>query len=169
MKKRIFSIILAALILSSCSEEPQESAPSNQEQTNETETSNSTSPKVEEDDNVNQDSEISSRYHYDEDWEVFKTAVINKDIKGVAAFASSDNIDAEIIVEAFSDPDFLSVLKNASYDDLEVDTSGEEVMLVFSCAVEGDDGEGNIFESGLYLYFTQGETGLLLENFLAAG
>jgi len=52
---------------------------------------------------------------------------------------------------------------------LTTDTSGEEVLLVFSATVKGDDGEGNTFESGLYLYFSQGENSLLLENFLAAG
>lgn len=113
--------------------------------------------------------EISSRYHYDEDFEVFKTAVINKDIKGVSAFASSDMIDAEVIIEAFSDPVFLKQLKAGTYNDLTTDTSGKEVFLVFTATVQGDAGNGEVFESGLYLYFSQGETSLLLENFFAAG
>ncbi len=118
---------------------------------------------------TSEDEEISSRYNYDQDFEVFKTAVINKDIKGVSAFASSDIVDAEFLVQAFEDPDFLADLKKATYDDLTVDTSGDEVLLVFSSSVEGSDDEGNEYESGVYLYFSQGETGLLLENFLAAG
>ncbi|MDG1330978.1 MAG: hypothetical protein P8P74_01505 [Crocinitomicaceae bacterium] len=114
--------------------------------------------------------EISSRYNYDQDFEIFKTAVINKDIKGVSAFASSDMIDAEMLVDAFQDPDFLAMLKKATYDDLTEDTtSGDEVLLVLSCMVEGSDDEGNTFESGLYLYFSQGDPSLLLENFIAAG
>jgi len=113
--------------------------------------------------------EISSRYNYDKDWEYFKTAVINKDIKSVSAFIISDNIDAEILIQAFSDPVFLSDLKKATYEDLKVDTSGEYVRLVFSTEVEGHDDEGNTYESGLYLYFMQGDPSLMLENFVAAG
>ena len=98
-----------------------------------------------------------------------ETAVINKDVKAVQAFAGSDNVDALPIIEAFSDPDFLFILKKSTYDDLLANTDGYEVLLVFSAEFESDDEEGNIFESGLYLYFSQGEMGLVLENFLAAG
>jgi len=42
---------------------------------------------------VVEDEMIESRYQYDKEWEVFKEAIINKDIKGVSAFASSDAID----------------------------------------------------------------------------
>ena len=112
---------------------------------------------------------VESKFHYDEDWNRFKEAVINKDIPGVSAFASSDMIDSEVIVDAFGDPEFLELLKNATYNDLTTDTEGPEVLLVFSAAIAGEDEDGNVYESGLYLYFSQGETGLLLENFLAAG
>ena len=111
----------------------------------------------------------SSRYHYDEDFEVFKIAVINKDIQAVSAFATSDVIDAEMLIEAFNDPDFLTLLKAATYDDLTTDTNGEEILLVFSATIQGDAGNGEVFESGLYLYFSHGDNGLMLENFLAAG
>lgn len=113
--------------------------------------------------------EISSRYNYDKDWEYFKMAVINKDVKTVSGFISSDNVDAETVIQAFSDPVFRADLKKATYKDLEVDTSGEDVRLVFSTQVEGHDEEGNTYESGLFLYFEQGDPSLLLEDFLAAG
>ena len=168
LKKRTYILILGVTAsLFSCSEASTESDPTVEIETPKEaviEQTDSENPET-----ITEDEAISSRYHYDEDWEVFKTAVINKDIKGVSAFASSDNIDAEILIDAFKDPDFLAALKKATYDDLEVDSSGDDVFLVFSCAIEGSDEEGNVYESGLYLYFTQGETGLLLENFLAAG
>jgi len=112
---------------------------------------------------------IESRFHYDEDWDRFKEAVISKNIQGVSAFASSDAIDAELLVDAFSDSDFLEQLRVATYDDLTTDIEGEEVLLVFSATMSGSDEEGNEYESGVYLYFSQGENSLLLENFLAAG
>ena len=115
------------------------------------------------------DEVVESRYQYDKDWERFKEAVVAKDIRGVSAFASSDAIDAEILIDAFSDPEFLEMLKVATYEDLETNTDGPEVLLVFSAAVSGSDEEGNEYESGLYLYFSQGEQSLMLENFLAAG
>lgn len=172
MLKQLLPLCLISFIaLNSCSETSEAS---------EKETKEESTPEQAEKDSLpvnnevevpesNADNEISSRYHYDEDWEVFKTAVINKDVKAVQAFAGSDIVDALPIIEAFSDPDFLAILRKSTYNDLKADTNGEEVLLVFSAAVESDDGEGNIFESGLLLYFSQGEMGLILENFLAAG
>ena len=173
MLEKLTYILLLGLTASlfSCSEATDETLPVDTEEV-------STDTEVEEEPDQDQSEstetteesdEISSRYNYDQDWEIFKTAVINEDIKGVSAFASSDEIDAEMLVEAFQDPDFLSALKKATYEDLTVETSGDEELLVFSCAIEGSDDEGNTYESGLYLYFSQGDPSLLLENFLAAG
>lgn len=114
------------------------------------------------------ENEISSRYNYDEEFEVFKTSVLEGNITGVSEFAGSDEIDAEMIVEAFKDPSFAKLLEASTYDDLETDTSGEEVLLVLSLNVTGDTGNGEVYESGLYLYFSQGDH-LTLENFFAAG
>lgn len=126
-------------------------------------------PELTSEDEVISEVEDEAPVQYDASWESFKTAVVNKDIKGVSAFASSDKIDAEFVVQAFSDPEFLALLKKAKYEDLEIDNSSEEEILKFSGYLETSDDEGNIYESGLYLYFTKGETGLLLEDFQAAG
>lgn len=112
--------------------------------------------------------EVQSRYTYDKDWERFKEAVINKDLQGIGAFAGSDAIDAQIIIDLFSDSDFLNQLKAAAYEDLKVNTEGEEVVLEFSATVSGVDEDGNEYESGVYLYFSQAES-LLLDYVLAAG
>lgn len=171
LKKPTYTLILGVTALMfSCSEAPEDSSASKDEgDTTDQELTVVTTDDEEIPADQMEEDEVSSRYHYDEDFEVFKTAVINKDIKGVSAFASSDNIDAESIIQGFSDPDFLAVMKASTWEDLEVDTSGEEVLLVLSCMVEGKDDEGNTWESGLFLYFSQGEPSLLLENFFAAG
>lgn len=172
MLKQLLPLLLISFItLNSCSDTPEvaENAPKEESTKEQTETDSIPENDETEAPESNPENEISSRYHYDQDWEVFKTAVINKDVKGVQAFAGSDEVDAVAVIEGFSDPDFLAMLKKSTYDDLEVDTNGDEVLLVFSAVFMGDDGEGNIFESGLYLYFSQGEMGLVLENFLAAG
>lgn len=111
-----------------------------------------------------------SRYSYDSDWENIKEAILSKDVRGLSAYAASDAIDSELIINSFhADPEFLEQLKKATYEDLKVDDSGEEVLLVLSVNVSGSDEDGNEYESGLYLYFFQGEPGLQLVNFLAAG
>lgn len=112
---------------------------------------------------------VESKYHYDEDWERFKIAVINSDLQGVGAFASSDAIDAQVVIDAFAAPDFMAQLKAATYDDLTTNDTEFGVQLVFSASVSGSDEEGNEYESGVYLYFSQGELSLELDNVLAAG
>ncbi len=116
-----------------------------------------------------QPEEVESRYHFDQDWEIFKTAVLTKDIKGVAAFAGSDEIDSEALLQSLSDPDILKKLESTTYSELTSETQGEFIYLVFSAEISGSDGDGNEYESGIYLYFSQGETSLILDYYLAAG
>ena len=113
--------------------------------------------------------EIESKYHYDQDWEIFKTAVLTKDIKGMAAFASSDEIDSEALLQILSEELILKKLNSTTYDDLTTETQGEFIFLVFSVELSESDEEGNEYESGVYLYFTQGETSLLLDYYRTAG
>jgi len=112
---------------------------------------------------------VESKFHYDQDWDRFKEAVINQDLQGVGAFASSDAVDAQIVIDLFADPEFLDQLKAATYDDLTVNDTEFGVQLEFSASLSGSDEEGNEYESGVYLYFSQGETSLELDNILAAG
>ena len=113
---------------------------------------------------------IQSRYNYDTDWENIKEAILKKDIKGLAAYAESDAIDAELIIDSFhADAEYIEQLRKATFKDLAVDDQGDRVLLVLSVNVSGSDEDGNEYESGLYLYFYQGEPSLQLVNFLAAG
>ena len=116
-----------------------------------------------------QDKEPESKYHYDQDWEIFKTAVLTKDIQGMAAFASSDEIDSEALLNSFSDESFLKKLNSTTYNELTTEEQGDHTYLVFTAIASGSDEEDNEYESGIYLYFTQGETSLLLDYYLLAG
>ena len=115
---------------------------------------------------IQPEEEVKSRYHYDQDWELFKSAVLTKDIKGMAAFASSDEIDSECLLQVLSDSEILKKLNSTTYKDLAIETKGEFTYLVFSMETLYDDEEGNKYESGVYLYFTQGESNLLLDYYL---
>jgi len=112
---------------------------------------------------------VESKYHYDQDWEIFKTAIINSDLQGISAYASSDAVDAQVVIDAFADPDFMAQLKAATYDDLSTNDTEFGVELVFSASVSGSDDEGNEYESGLELHFTQGELNLEFDYIMFAG
>lgn len=168
MIKKSFSILIFSTILVACGDASETSgdATNNAQSAEQSQSGENSGNK----DVVNpeaNDAEINSRYNYEQDWEMIKAAIISKDAKTLKDF-STDDIDVESIFMSFSD-EFLDILKKAKYEDLEVDDSGEEVILVFNGYLSGSDDEGNIYESGLYLYFYQGEPNLQLFNFLAAG
>ena len=56
-----------------------------------------------------------------------------------------------------------------TYDDLTVNEVEGVVNLEGSILVSGSDEEGNVYESGIMLYFTQGEPSLLFDAYVAAG
>ena len=113
----------------------------------------------------------SSRYNYDQDWGVFKKAVLDQDIRGVGAFASSDAVDSEALISSLhADEEYIKILKATTYDDLKVTEGGDGSMLLeFAATVSGSDEEGNEYESGIFVYFSQGDPSLLLEYYMAAG
>ncbi|MCB1175816.1 MAG: hypothetical protein KDK39_19735 [Leptospiraceae bacterium] len=111
-----------------------------------------------------------SRYAYDQDWENIKAAIVQKDVRALAAYASSDSLDAEEIIQAFhADADFLQAMQQSAYKDLKTETDDGSVRLVFAALLRGADDEGNIYESGLFLYMIQGDNHLEIVSFLAAG
>jgi len=114
--------------------------------------------------------EIQSRYNYDKDFDFIKEAILGKDQEGLAPFCTGDMVNAEEVINIFEDVDFAEQLKNATYESLTTnELDGGEVQLVFSGAVSFTDEEGNTFESGVYLYFKQGEPSLELDQVLVAG
>lgn len=114
-----------------------------------------------------QTEEIESKYHYDKDWKRFKAAVLSEDIKGIASFASSDNIDSEALLQSLSEEDILKKLASTTYHDLTTEEQGEFTLLVFSTKTTKVDEEGNEYESGISLYFSQGELSLLLDYYIS--
>ncbi len=168
MKKTLFPLLIISLF--SCTNESSEvntstTNPSPKENTI-TEASSNKDSVLESD--IPQE-KVESRYHYDQDWKIFKTAVLTRDIKGMAAFASSDEIDSEDLLQSLSNEIILKKLNATTYNDLKSETQGEFTYLVFSAKTSFIDENGNEFESGVYLYFTQGETSLLLDYYYVAG
>jgi len=105
---------------------------------------------------------------YENDWETFKKAVVNKDIPGMGAFASSDAVDSEMLLTILSDADFLQILKNTKYKDLKEVTNDGGKFLEFNASIKGTDGEYE-YESSISIYFSKAEDGLKLDYYLAAG
>lgn len=118
---------------------------------------------------VNTEKTAEKKADFEKDWERFKTAVLNNDLQGVGAFASSDAIDSENLLLLFSDDTFKKILKDTKFADLKEVTNDSGKYLEFSATVSGSDDEGTIYESGVYLYFTTANNKLELEYYLAAG
>jgi len=105
---------------------------------------------------------------YEQGFDTFKEAVKNKDIQGVSAFASSDAIDAEEVLMYFGDQEFMDKLMSMTYADLRTEESDAGVSMVCSVNVSGET-DGEVFESAVILYFSEAETGLLLDMVMTAG
>jgi hypothetical protein len=113
--------------------------------------------------------EIESKYQYDKEWEVFKEAILNKDVKGVAAFASSDAVDAEALIMVMDNEILLQKLRETKYDDLTVSTTDLGASIEFHAIESIIDEEGNEIGSAITIFFTEGEQFLELDYFVAAG
>ncbi len=160
-------IICGSLTLASCTEKSEEKETSQKEKTTEH------LADVTLDDSESNDSKddaIQSRYAYDQDWENIKDAILNKDIEALVAYSGSDDLDEELLIQQFhADQSLLEQLRKSTYKDLTETETDKGVMLQFSATLSGSDKEGNTYESGLYLYMSQGDPNLLLEYYLAAG
>ena len=90
MLKKTLSVFVLSLLILSCGETVDDSIDSDDivvTKQNEDQIGEST----EEDEEKDQ---------YEQGWESFKKAVLSKDIRAVAAFASSDQIDSELFVRS---------------------------------------------------------------------
>ena len=94
---------------------------------------------------------------------------MNKDLKSVAAFSGSDAVDAEMLIMFFEESKLAEQLKASTYDDLTVDTQGEEVTLQFTAHETGVNDEGHEVGSAITIVLIQGEPNLEIVNVLAAG
>lgn len=181
MKKSIYTIILGSLVLlSACAEgkATEEATESNTEVTAENEVSNQVADEViAEESLINEaevatpvnNNEIASKYNYDKDWELIKEAILSKDIPGVGNWAASDEVDAEYLIQGASESFVIEALKKTSYKDLKVDSSGDEVYLVFYAEELDKDEEGNEVGTSFSIYLKQGDPSLLVAYYIAAG
>lgn len=114
--------------------------------------------------------EIVSKYNYDVDFDLIKTAILAKDGEALAPWCNSESVNVEEIILIFGDQDFADILKKSNYESLHTEENEfGEIELVWAGAMEFTDDEGNTFESGVYLYFKQGDLNLELVRVLTAG
>lgn len=103
------------------------------------------------------------------DFETIKNAILSADLAELKAHSNTEKMDAEMLIELFTDEDFSAQLTAASFDNLtEIEMDGK-TYLQFGASIEGSDDEGNIYESGIYLYFDFTGEHLVLDYYLAAG
>jgi hypothetical protein len=162
MKKTLIAIPVIALMIGCGSVEITEAPTSNAVDPTDTieQTIDEEEPAVEE--------VVETQSIYEQGFDTFKEAIKNKDIQGVSAFASSDAIDAEEVLMYFGDQEFMDKLMSMTYADLRTEESDAGQSMVCSVNVSGET-DGEVFESAIVLYFTEGESSLELDMVMAAG
>lgn len=128
-----------------------------------------TTPETKKDTAVAIEEVISPVDSYAADWETFKQAVLNKDIPGMSAFASSDAIDSESLLASMSEDYILEALENTAYEDLTMNEAEGVMTVIFEVSIEGTDDEGATVGSGITLYFSQDAGRLLLDTYIVGG
>ncbi len=108
---------------------------------------------------------------YAQDWESFKQAVISKDKDAVLFFAVKQDQSLRDILELsydyIFDDQMIENIENMNYQDLPVSADHENWRELSTYYYGEVDGE--VYESGTFLYFEERPEGLRIVNFLAAG
>lgn len=113
--------------------------------------------------------EIQSRYAYDKDWEIIKSAILNKDAAKIQDWIVGDKVNSEDIIMLFSEKQVLDHLKNTSYKDLVPSEQEGEVMLEYAYQETAIDEDGNEVGMAIFIYLEQGDPNLGIRLLLAAG
>lgn len=108
---------------------------------------------------------------YEKDWLNFKESVISKDKDAVLFFVSKQDqalMDVlDLSYDYVFDDQMIEEIEHLNYSDLPVSAMNDQWKeLNVSYETESD---GEIYESGTYLYFEERPEGLRIVNFLAAG
>ncbi|MCK5726520.1 MAG: hypothetical protein KAH22_06830 [Thiotrichaceae bacterium] len=104
---------------------------------------------------------------YEVDWDSFVIAVIEKDLRGVATFAGSDSIDAEVLIKVLNNPLILDVLRKTNYADLTlVKREAEDNKTTTFYEFSADSSKNGKIKNSVKLYFSKGERFTLI-NYLA--
>lgn len=106
---------------------------------------------------------------YASDWGLFRGAVSENNLEDFKFFMGADISDPESLLMSLQEEWVLTKLVETPYEDLTVSDYNGTPVKQFSASIEGSDDEGNIYESGIYLYFEEGPDGLKLVNVLMAG
>jgi len=106
---------------------------------------------------------------YDTEWNRFKNTIVNNDSIAFLTFVGPDVTDPEWLFTMLKEDWVLEDLTAATYADLTISDYNGIPVKEFSAGVEGSDEEGNIYESGIYLYFEESADGFVLVNVLMAG
>lgn len=108
---------------------------------------------------------------YAQDWETFKQAVISKDKDAVLFFAAKNQESLRDILDMSYDYIFDDIMieniEDMNYSDLPKSAQNPEWRELSTYYYGEEDGE--IYESGTFLYFEERPEGLRIVNFLAAG
>lgn len=108
---------------------------------------------------------------YEQDWKMFKQAVINKDKDAVLFFAVKHDESLRDVLDLsydyIFDDQMIENIENMNYSDLPMSLENDQWRELSTFYFGEVDGELN--ESGTFLYFEERPEGLRIVNFLAAG
>lgn len=179
----VTAMLSGMLLFQSCGEEKkdeegsdkkqEESAPDNDDSAEQGEdvTTPSDDAEIESGDQESSIEPINSRYAYDQDWDIIKEAILNKDVAAVKDWTGENDVDVQLLIDMLhADPEMIDILKGLTYDDMEtVEGADGAVELEMAISVTGVNDEGHEVGSGIFLYFEQGDPSLTLLRYLAAG
>lgn len=120
-------------------------------------------------DTTKTDTVVAATIAYDVEFEAFKTTIVEDDSVGFMTFMGADVSDPISLLRMLREDWVWAELSVAAYTDLTVSDYNGTPVKEFSVGVEGQDEEGNTYESGIYLYFEETPTALVLVNVLMAG
>lgn len=160
MKIEFFAMLTFSLLLASCG------GTSETVETTDTTATTVTAP----DSALNEENfDIGESSGYASDWSLFRSAVSDNNLDDFKLFMGPDVSDPEGLLMSLQEEWVMTKLVETPYEDLTVSDYNGTPVKEFAAGVQGSDDEGNIYESGIYLYFEEGPDGLMLVNVLMAG
>lgn len=115
------------------------------------------------------DETLQGGFHYDEDFEAFKKAVFEKNKEDVTFFLEGEELEVDNVIQTLNEDWVKEQLEKAKYADLRESEFNGNPAVELDIYIEGTDEEGNIYESGVSLFFDEGMNGLKLIYILYAG
>ena len=120
-------------------------------------------------DTTKTDTTVQTAITYDVEWDAFKKSVVDNDSVAFMLFVGPDVSDPISLLHMLQEDWVMEDLNMTTYADLTVSDYNGTPVKEFSAGVEGQDEEGNVYESGIFLYFEESPAGFLLVNVLMAG